>query len=473
MTLRARLAVALGGLTAVAVVTMAIVGYRTTANRLYGEVDRSLVSSASRFADPDGTYARLVCSQLASEAPVDEGQRLLADLPGTSVQCVATDGTVVARSSTDELPVDTADRQLAASLGSVRLRTTGDDRIATVPVTGGAVQLARDLDEVHNVLGSLRLGFGLIGAIVTAVAAAVGWLIARRVTRPITALTDATEEIVASGRLDVSVPTERHDEVGRLATSFATMLASLRDGRDQQQRLAQDAGHELRTPLTSLRANVDVLRRHPELAPAVQERVLDDIDSELRELSHVTNELVALVADDSADEPEQVVDVAALVERSARRIKRRWHRPVAVTVTGAALAFGRPRRLLRLFDNLLDNACKFDPSGAAIEVTVEPGRVEVRDHGPGVSAGDLGHVFDRFYRSAAARAMPGSGLGLSIAREVAAAHGGSLTVSNHPDGGALFTLTLPAVPADDDRDSHPGLTALPSRPYVEQPELPA
>ncbi len=269
MTLRARLAFALGGLTAVAVLTMAFVGYRTTANRLYDEIDRSLESSGTRFADPDGTYARLVCSQLASEAPVDEGQRVLADLPGTSVQCIAQDGTVVARSSTDDLPVDAADRQLAASGGTVRLRTSGDDRIATVPVTGGAVQLARDLDEVHHVLTSLRLAFGVIGAVVTAVAALVGWLIARRVTRPVTSLTAATEAIVASGRLDVDVPTERHDEVGRLAASFATMLASLRESREEQQRLAQDAGHELRTPLTSLRANVDVLRRHPDLDPSV------------------------------------------------------------------------------------------------------------------------------------------------------------------------------------------------------------
>ncbi len=199
--------------------------------------------------------------------------------------------------------------------------------------------------------------------------------------------------------------------------------------------------------------------------------MLDDLDGELRELSHLTNELVALVADDSADEPAQVVDVGTLVDRSARRNERRWHREITVTVTGRALVSGRPRRLLRLFDNVLDNACKFDATGAPIEVTVGPGRVQVRDHGPGVAAADIGHVFDRFYRSAAARAMPGSGLGLSIAREIAAAHGGTLTVANHPDGGAIFTVTLPAVPGQDARDSHPGLTDLPSAPYVEQPEL--
>jgi two-component system sensor histidine kinase MprB len=128
---------------------------------------------------------------------------------------------------------------------------------------------------------------------------------------------------------------------------------------------------------------------------------------------------------------------------------------------------------LRLVDNLLDNACKFDQSGAPVEVTVSPGRIEVRDHGPGVAPADAGHVFDRFYRSAAARSMPGSGLGLAIASEVAVAHGGALTVVNHPDGGAVFSLELPPTTSVRRRDSHPGLTALPSAPYIDQPELPA
>ena len=474
MTLRARLALALAALTAAAVTAMAVVGYRATETRLYDELDRSLLSSASRFSDPDGTYARLVCSQLARDEPIDEGQRQLADLPGTEVQCVAPTGVVLAASSPDGLSVTPSDVALASRGGSTTLRTDGDDRIATVAVPGGAVQLARDLGEVRRVLDSLRSRFALIGVMVTAAAALVGWLVARRVTRPVVKLTAATEGIVASGRLDADVPAApRRDEIGRLASSFAAMVTWLRQSREQQQHLAQDAGHELRTPLTSLRANVDVLRRHPDLPPDTTAQVLSDIDSELRELSHLTDELVALVTEDAEDEPEQPVDLAALAETSARRAERRWRHPVTVTVTSPEAVVGQPRRLLRALDNLLDNACKFDSSPVPIEVTVEGGSVVVRDHGPGLDPADLERVFDRFYRAPAARPLPGSGLGLSIAKEIAAGHGGTLTASNANGGGAVFTLSLPATAPPRPGGSHPPLTAPTHGSYMDQPELPA
>jgi two-component system, OmpR family, sensor histidine kinase MprB len=472
VTLRARLALALGALTAAAVTAMAVVGYRTTETRLYDELDRSLTSSATRFSDPDGNYARLVCSQVARNDQVDQGQRELADLPGTEVQCLGPSGTVLATSSPDPLPVEASDVGLASRGGPTKLRTEGDDRIATVAVRGGAVQLARDVGEVQRVLDSLRTRFAIIGAIVTAAAALVGWLVARRVTRPVVKLTAATEAIVASGRLDADVPAGGGDEIGRLATSFAAMLAWLRQSREQQQRLAQDAGHELRTPLTSLRANVDVLRRHPDLAGETKDRVVADIDGELRELSHLTDELVALVAEDAEDEPTQLVDLGALAETSARRAERRWRHPITVTVTARATVTGQPRRLLRALDNLLDNACKFDSSPRPIEVTVGAGTVVVRDHGPGLEPGDLDRVFDRFYRAPAARTMPGSGLGLSIARDIAIGHGGTLTAANRAGGGAVFTLVLPTTPSDV-HGSHLPLTAPTSGSYVDRPELPA
>jgi two-component system, OmpR family, sensor histidine kinase MprB len=469
MSLRARLALALAALTAAAVTTMAVVGYRTTASRLYDELDRSLLSSSTRFGDPDGNYARLICNQLARDEPVDEGQQELADLPGTEVQCIGSTGAVFAASSADAIPVDEADVSLAARGGPTVVRTKGDDRIVTVAVRGGAVQLARDLGEVRRVLSSLRTRFALIGVIVTAAAALVGWLVAR----PVISLTAATEAIVASGRLDADVATDRQDEIGRLAASFAAMLESLRQSREQQQRLAEDAAHELRTPLTSLRTNVDVLRRHPELDPDTKGRILTDIDSELRELSHLTNELVSLVAEDADDEPNQPVELAVLAQSSARRAERRWRHPVTVSVTSRTAVVGQPRRLLRVLDNLLDNACKFDSSTVPIELTVADGTVAVRDHGQGIDPADLERVFDRFYRGPAARPVPGSGLGLSIAREIAVAHGGRLTASNVPGGGAVFTLWLPTPTDAGPSDSHQGLTAPPSGSYIDQPELPA
>jgi two-component system sensor histidine kinase MprB len=109
---------------------------------------------------------------------------------------------------------------------------------------------------------------------------------------------------------------------------------------------------------------------------------------------------------------------------------------------------GTPERLSRAVGNLLDNAAKWSPPGATVAVTMRGGELVVRDHGPGIAEADLPHVFDRFYRSAAARGLPGSGLGLAIVRQVAEAHGGHVRAENAPGGGALLRLSLPAsVPA--------------------------
>jgi two-component system sensor histidine kinase MprB len=295
------------------------------------------------------------------------------------------------------------------------------------------------------VLDALRVRYALLVLAVTTLAAAAGWAIARRTTQPVLALTEVTERIAAEGRLDLDVPTSGGDEVGRLARSFSGMLDALRRSRSQQQRLVEDAGHELRTPLTSLRTNVDTLRRHPELDGAARDELLDDLDSELRELTSLTNELVGLAADSGVEEPVQQVDLATIAARSAARLHRRTGREVVVDTTATPLV-GQPRQLARLVDNLLENAAKFSPDGAPIELAVHPGILAVRDHGPGFAAGDLPHVFERFYRADAARATPGSGLGLSIVADIATRHGATATATNLPDGGAGVVVRFGAAP---------------------------
>jgi two-component system sensor histidine kinase MprB len=227
------------------------------------------------------------------------------------------------------------------------------------------------------------------------------------------------------------------------------MIDALRTSRARQQALVQDAGHELRTPLTALRTNVDVLRRHPDLEPGQRARVLADVGSELRELTLLTDSLITLAMEDAGNEDPTAVDLAELAQRASARAERRTGHRVEVDAE-SSLVVGRPRLLLRVVDNLLDNAAKFDPTGRPIEVTVRSGRLTVRDHGPGIRPEDQQRVFDRFYRALASRTQPGSGLGLAIVRDAVAAHDGDVTAANHPDGGAVFTVTLPAaeVPAD-------------------------
>jgi two-component system sensor histidine kinase MprB len=287
----------------------------------------------------------------------------------------------------------------------------------------------------------------LVGLVIIALAALAGLLIARRTTQSVTRLSEAADEIAATGRLDIAVPPGGRDEVGRLSRAFSSMLGALTRSRDQQQRLVQDAGHELRTPLTSLRANIDTLRRHPDLEAAPRGRVLADLDSELRELSSLMEELVALSVDRHDDEPERTFALDQLVERAADRTRRRSGRTILVDARPASMT-GRPQQLLRAIGNLLDNAVKFTPQDTPIEVTVRPGFVQVRDHGPGIGEQDLPRVFDRFHRAVEARSLPGSGLGLAIVRQAVEDAGGKVEAANHPEGGAVFTLELPPAPAD-------------------------
>ena len=198
--------------------------------------------------------------------------------------------------------------------------------------------------------------------------------------------------------------------------------------------------------MTSLRTNVEILGRIDALPDDERRKLLDDVDSELEELSRLVADIVDLARD---GEPEQLVEdirldllVADAVDRSRRRAPEiRFEAQLDETVVR-----GSPERLHRAVTNLLDNAVKWSPAGAAVEVRVGDGAVTVRDHGPGIADEDLPFVFDRFYRASAARSLPGSGLGLAIVRQVAESHGGRATAEPADGGGTIVRLQVTATP---------------------------
>jgi two-component system sensor histidine kinase MprB len=161
------------------------------------------------------------------------------------------------------------------------------------------------------------------------------------------------------------------------------------------------------------------------------------------------------------DEPEvgaEEIRLDHLVDRAVRRMRTHFTQVEYVTDLQPALVRGAPSRIDRAVANLLDNAGKWSPSGGTVEVKVRSGEVTVRDYGPGIDEADLPHIFDRFYRASEARAMPGSGLGLSIVKRVAEAHGGRVSAERPEGGGSLFRLSLPALPFSppSDGDSERG-----------------
>jgi two-component system sensor histidine kinase MprB len=478
VTLRARLAIALAVLAALSVVALAVVSYATTDQGLRNQLDSSLGSSARQLPGGDQVCEQLVAQ--SEEGAIHELGGPLAGLRGLVVQCLDSSGQVVVALGPQGLNLKQPGVDVTQRPSFPADHDSGEDahgpryvsapwtqtfsgqpyRVVAVARPGGQIIVGRSLAETDRTLDAVRNRSLLVGLVIIVLAAAAGVLIARRTTGSVTRLSAAADTIAASGRLDIEVPPGGRDEIGRLSRAFASMLAALTRSRDQQQRLVQDAGHELRTPLTSLRANIDTLRRHPDLATVPRGRVLADLDSELRELSSLVEELVALAIDGHDDEPERTVALDQLVERAVDRARRRSGRTILVDAEPAWVT-AKPQRLLRAVGNLLDNAVKFSPDSSPIEVTVRPGQIRVRDHGPGIGADDLPRVFDRFHRAVEARSLPGSGLGLAIVRQIVEDAGGSATAANHPDGGAVFTVELPPAPAEP---AEPAAPAGPTEP---------
>ncbi len=350
------------------------------------------------------------------------------------------------------LPVTAATRAVAAGR---RKTFFSDATVAGTPVrvlteraspAGGVWQVALPLTEVKSTLSRLELVLAAVSLGGIALAALLGLLVSRAALVPVRRLTGAAERVARTQDLGHRISAGAQDELGRLAASFNTMLAALERSRLAQRQLVSDASHELRTPLTSVRANLDALAMGDLLSPPERARAVAAATAQLSELTVLVGDLVDLSKTDVEEiEVEEVrLDLAAAgaVERA------RLHAPECRFRLDAepCLVRAAPARLDRGIANLLDNAVKWGPPGGPVEVRVRDGSVEVRDHGRGIAIEDLPRVFDRFYRSSAARGLPGSGLGLAIVRQVAETHGGAVHASNDPDGGARLTLELCALP---------------------------
>jgi two-component system sensor histidine kinase MprB len=319
-------------------------------------------------------------------------------------------------------------------------------RVLSAKLPGGEVlQVARPLTDVDRTLRNLLWVLVAVSVGGIGLAAGMGVFVARGTLRPVRRLTDTAAHVAATQDLSHRLPEGGRDELDRLGASFNTMLAALESSREAQRQLVADASHELRTPLTSMRTNVELLARAPDLPEAERERIVTSVGGQVEELSVLIGDLVDLARPNGAGD-EELEDVRLDLLVSDAVATARSHatdRQFTVDAEACVVSGSRPR-LHRAVRNLLDNAVKWGPPGAPIEVAVHDGEVVVRDHGPGIADEDLPHVFDRFYRASSARGLPGSGLGLAIVRQVAEAHGGSVCAESADGGGARLRLRLSA-----------------------------
>ncbi|MGW1751633.1 HAMP domain-containing sensor histidine kinase [Streptomyces sp. NPDC002092] len=456
VSLRTTFAVSFAAVTAAVTVLVGVLSYSAAA-RLVRVDQESVFAQVVQDLRDEVRQHRMTTDDFSSSAPGHDIVRPAR----TDVQVLGPDGKVVDPGSPG-LPVISADRSVAAARKAGKLVEHKDVdvdtdvyRIATVSLgTGrGAVQVAQEFSDTEDLLRALQQRTLILMCAVVIAAGLFGWWLARRITHRLILLTSAAEDVARTRRLGIEVPVTGYDEVGRLGRAFDRMLGRLAQSEEDQRRLVQDAGHELRTPLTSLRTNISLLRRIDELPPATRDELVADLGQEARELTDLVNELVDLAAGQSDTEPPQRVDLADIAEDVAGLARRRSGRQITVRVSGDTTTDGRPGMLQRAISNLVENAAKFDRDGTGpIEIAVSgPARtgtvrVEILDRGPGIADGDLIRIFDRFYRAADARSLPGSGLGLSIVREVALAHGGAPFAAQRAGGGAVIGFTVGGVP---------------------------
>jgi two-component system sensor histidine kinase MprB len=443
----------------VAIALVAICCYVVVRDQLRSEVDQALTGQAV-LVQHEGSIA-LGGGDFPGLPPSAGGR-------APYWQVVGSDGTVTPGRGGLNLPVG---RPIAAVAGGQRQSAFEDATVsgvhlriyafhATAAVGPGqvesvAVELARPLAQVDRVLSKLRLILLLFCAGGIALAAALGRIAARRVLVPLAAVAQTAQDITDTEDLSTRIRVQHpDDEVGQLATRFNAMIERLQHSRSElddsvraQRQLVADASHELRTPVTSLRTNIEVLLAGGELGPAEREQLLGDVVEQTGELSALVGDLIELARGDLPAAATEDVRLDLVTEEALARARRNAPGITFRADLTPAILTGVAERLDRAVGNLLDNAARHSPPGGTVEVSADTEGVRVRDHGSGIAEADLPYVFDRFYRGANSRGRQGSGLGLAIVRQVVEQHGGTVTAENAPDGGALFTLRLPASPA--------------------------
>ncbi|WP_190818807.1 HAMP domain-containing sensor histidine kinase [Saccharopolyspora pogona] len=430
-----------------AVALVSVAAFVTVRDSLYQQLDDNLTERAVEAAD-----GPLVRTSDLQQVPV-----AFFVAQNFKISVLSADGVVVGPNDRPPISLD----ELAVAKGqageSLRTDQRTNSRVVAVPTgQNAALVMSTSLQPTQRTLAQLSVVLVVMGGAGILLAAAAGTAVARAGLRPVQRLTAATERVALTGDLR-PIPVGGDDELARLTTSFNKMLGALAESQERQRRLVADAGHELRTPLTSLRTNLELLMASarpdaPKLSEQDRAEMFTDVQAQVMELSALVGDLVELAREDTPQAVHEPVDLVEVVERALSRARRRAPRIEFDVRLEPWVMMGDATALERAVLNLLDNAAKWSPDGGRVRVDLHPAangattELEVADSGPGIAAADRPYVFERFYRSSDARTLPGSGLGLSIVKQVAERHGGTVWAGEAPEGGALLRMALPGSP---------------------------
>jgi signal transduction histidine kinase len=424
----------------IAVAVVAVIGTQSTTSEFGSFVAHSGMARSRPFA-------MMLTQYYAQRQSWDGAQALIAD------HAVWMSERTVLVNAQDVVVADSENALIGQNFNPTTADTAMDIQVAGRVV--GRVYLNPSLEGVRlntDFLQATTRGLVLAGLTASLVAVALSFLVARRITAPVRALTSAAGRM-ARGDLTQRVKVTSSDEIGELGNAFNTMASSLARTDQLRRNLVADVAHELRTPLTSVLGSLEAMRDGiteptPEfLASAYEEGLLlKRLVNDLQELSlaeagqfHLDRQPVALLG---------IVEGAAhaLAEQAqAKEIA------IGIAVPSDLIVDVDSERIGQILRNLMTNAIAFTPAQGRIEISAHPSddwvQVSVTDTGVGIAAEDLPFVFERFYRAdkSRTRTTGGAGLGLAIAKQWVEVHGGKIQVASAPGQGTTFSFTLPRV----------------------------
>ena len=432
--------------------------YVVMGHQLYSNLDDSVDNRANillgviRYEDRQPTLRGSVFS---NDPDADESFVRVFDANGSvSFENPAFEG---------EAPVDRSavERALGGKAGT-RTENVVDHhplRLRAIPirregVISGVLEVGQPEDDVRDTLRALLLILGVAYPVTLGGASLGGLFLAGRALSPIDSLTRLARRLSAedlSQRLNLRLP---DDEVGRLARTFDEMIARLEDAFRRQRRFTADASHELRTPLTAIKGQVEVALERDRDAESYRE-VLRSVNADADRMIRLVSSLLTLARADAGQVAIHRENVAlrGVVQDAADHVRPEADRSGVSLIVQPGNDVGvqaDPDLLLQLTLNLLDNAVKYTAvNSGSVQVSLRNtgtfAELVVADTGPGIPPEHLPRIFDRFYRvdKARSRADGGAGLGLSISRWIAEAHGGSIEAQSAPGEGSRFTVRLP------------------------------
>lgn len=325
------------------------------------------------------------------------------------------------------------------------------------------LQVGEAMESYSRVLVAFKGIFIATMTLLIVLAAGVGWFMARQAVSGVEAVTRTAQKISA-GTLEERVPVKaRGDEIDRLATTFNQMLDRIQTLLSEIKEMSDNIAHDLRSPITRIRGIAEVTLTTGKSLNEYEGMAASIIEECDRLLDMINTMLMISKTESAVDKPShEEIDLTGLVRQACelfRPTAEDKRVSVDCTVPYHSHLIGDIRMIQRMLSNLLDNAIKYTSSGGSVKVSVSENdsqvTLSIKDTGWGISPNDLPRIFERFYRCDQSRSQPGIGLGLSLARAIARAHGGDIAATSTVNQGSTFTVTLPkSLPSDTKRTAH-------------------